>query len=69
MSGPYYTYHTFNVLFLLRRGNLSADSAAGPVPCGGPKRSPSTLFKLQIIFFFRSFGTGENIQSIQTIHV
>ena len=31
---------------------LFAITAAGVVPCGGPKRSPRTSFIVQIIFFF-----------------
>ena len=31
---------------------LFAITAAGVVPCGGPKKSPLTSFIVQIIFFF-----------------
>ena len=31
---------------------LFAITAAGVVPCGGPKKSPRTSFIVQIIFFF-----------------
>ena len=34
---------------------LFAITAAGVVPCGGPKKSPRTSSIVQIIFFFRSF--------------
>ena len=34
---------------------LFAITAAGVVPCGGPKKSPRTSSIVQIIFFFCSF--------------
>ena len=46
---------------------LFAITAAGVVPCGGPKKSPITSI-VQIIFSFRSFEIRD-IQSVQTTHV
>ena len=47
--GPYYTYHALNVFSVSRESNLYisyANPAAGPVPCGGPKR----FFRADYIF-------------------
>ena len=40
---------------------LFAITAAGVVPCGGPKKSPRTSSIVQIIFSFRSFEISEGI--------
>ena len=40
---------------------LFAITAAGVVPCGGPKKSPRTSSIVQIIVFFRSFEIGKDI--------
>ena len=40
---------------------LFAITAAGVVPCGGPKKSPRTSSIVQIIFSFWSFEIGEGI--------
>ena len=42
-------------------------TAAGVVPCGGPKKSPRTSSMVQIIFSFRSFETSEGILGNQKI--
>ena len=47
--------------------NLFAITAAGVVPCGGPKKSPRTSSIVQIIFFFQSFEISEDIWSISNI--
>ena len=36
-------------------------TAAGVVPCGGPKKSPRTSSIVQVIFSFRSFEISEDI--------
>ena len=41
---------------------LFAITAAGVVPCGGPKKSPRTSSIVQIIFSFRSFEISKAIQ-------
>ena len=41
---------------------LFAITAAGVVPCGGPKKSPRTSSIVQIIFLFRSFEISNDIQ-------
>ena len=41
----------FSILFAI----LFAITAAGVVPCGGPKKSPRTSSIVQIVFLFRSF--------------
>ena len=46
---------------------LFAFSAAGVVPCGGPKMSPRTSSKVQIIFSFWSFEISEGILRNQKI--
>ena len=49
---------------------LFAITAAGVVPCGGPKKSPRTSSIVQIIFFCWSFEISENIWSISnTLYV
>ena len=48
---------------------LFAVTAAGVVPCGGPKKSPRTSSIVQIIFLFRSFEISKDIQSVQNTHV
>ena len=48
---------------------LFAITAAGVVPCGGPKKSPRTSSIVQIIFLFRSFVISKDIQSVQNTHV
>ena len=40
---------------------LFAITAAGVVPCGGPKKSPRTSSVVQIIFSVRSFEISEDI--------
>ena len=40
---------------------LFAMTAAGVVPCGGPKKSPRTASIVQIIFSFWSFENSEGI--------
>ena len=42
-------------------------TAAGAVPCGGPKMSPRTSSKMQIIFLFRSYEISEGILRYQKI--
>ena len=46
---------------------LFAITAAGVVPCGGPKKSPRTSSIVQIIFFFWPFEISEDIWSISNI--
>ena len=61
---------TFNGFTDFKRSNnyiLFAITAAGVVPCGGPKKSPRTSSIVQIIFFFRSFGISVNIWSISNL--
>ena len=48
---------------------LFAITAAGVVPCGGPKKSPRTSSIVQIIFSFRSFEINKDIQSVQNTDV
>ena len=43
---------------------LFAITAAGVVPCGGPKKSPRTSSIVAIIFLFRSFEISQDIQSV-----
>ena len=50
-------------------GYKTAITAAGVVPCGGPKKSPRTSSIVQIIFSFRSFEISKAIQSVQNTHV
>ena len=53
---PYYL--PLNVFAASKGSNLYilfAITAAGVVPCGGPKKSPRTSSIVQIIFLFRSF--------------
>ena len=42
-------------------------TAAGVVPCGGPKKYPHTSSIVQIIFFFRSFGISGHIWSMSNV--
>ena len=42
-------------------------TAAGVVPCGGPKKCPRTSSIVQIIFSFWSFEISENILRNQKI--
>ena len=47
--------HIFECFTASKRSNnyiLFAITAAGVVPCGGPKKSPRTSSIVQIIFFF-----------------
>ena len=46
---------------------LFAITAAGVVPCGGPKMSPRTSSIVQIIFSFWSFEISEGILSYKKI--
>ena len=46
---------------------LFAITAAGVVPCGGPKKSPHTASIVQIIFSFWSFEIREGILRNQKI--
>ena len=67
---PYYL--PLNVLTASKGSSLYilfAITAAGVVPCGGPKKSPRTSSIVQIIFLFRSFEINKDIQSSQTTHV
>ena len=68
---PYYT-SPFECFIAPKESNLyilSAITAAGVVPCGGPKRSPRTSSIVQIIFLLRSFEISKDIQSVQNTHV
>ena len=38
-------------------------TAAGVVPCGGPKKSPRTSSIVRFIFYFRSVEIRKNTQS------
>ena len=44
---------------------LLAITAAGVVPCGGPKKSPRTSSIVQVIFSFWSFEISDDIQRTQ----
>ena len=44
-----------------------AITAAGVVPCGGPKKSPRTASIVQIISYFWSFEINGNILIIQKL--
>ena len=44
---------------------LFAITAAGVVPCGGPKKSPRTSSIVQVIFSFWSFEISEDILRTQ----
>ena len=59
---PY--YFPLNV-FTASKGSilyiLLTITAAGVVPCDGPKTSPRTSSIVQIIFLFRSFEISKNI--------
>ena len=46
---------------------LFAFTAAGVVPCGGPKKSPRTSSIVQIIFSFCSFEISEDIMRIRNL--
>ena len=58
---------SFCLVVTLRLLILFAITAAGVVPCGGPKKSPRTSSIVQIIFFFWSFEISEDIWSISNI--
>ena len=67
---PYYL--PLNVFAASKGSNLYilfAITAAGVVPCGGPKKSPRTSSIVQIIFLFRSFQISKDNQSVQNTHV
>ena len=67
---PYYL--PLNVFTALKGSNhyiLFAVTAAGVVPCGGPKKSPRTSSIVQIIFLFRSFEISEDVQRVQNTYV
>ena len=65
--GPCYTpLHIFTASKVSSFYILFAITAAGVVPCGGPKKSPRTSSILRVIFFFRSFES-KNIQSIKKV--
>ena len=51
--------HALNVLLLLKDLTiiLFVITAAGVVPCGGPKKSPRTSSIVQIIFSFDPLGS------------
>ena len=55
--------YRISVLFLF------AITAAGVVPCGGPKKSPRSSSIVQIIFSFRSFEISECILRNQKINI
>ena len=66
------SYLPLNVFTASKGANLYilfTITAAGVVPCGGPKKSPRTSSIVQIIFLFRSFEISKDIQSIQNTHV
>ena len=46
---------------------LFAITAAGVVPCGGPKKSPRTSSIVQAIFSFWSFEISEDIQNSRNL--
>ena len=46
---------------LLLKDFLFAVTAAGVVPCGGPKKSPRISSIVQVIFSLRSFEVSEDI--------
>ena len=46
---------------------IFAITAAGVVPCGGPKKSPRTSFIVQAIFSFCSFEISEDIQNSRNL--
>ena len=46
-----------------------AITAAGVMPCGGPKKSSRTSSIVQIIFLLRSFEISKYIQSVQNTYV
>ena len=50
---------SFNFLFAI--------TAAGVVPCGGPRKSPRTSPIVQVIFSFWSFEISEDILRIQKL--
>ena len=52
---------------IVRRTTSCAITAAGVVPCGGPKKSPRTSSIVQIIFSFWSFKFREDILRNQKI--
>ena len=48
---------------------LFAITAAGVVPCGGPKKSPRTSSIVQVIFSFWSFEISEDIVRTQNFFI
>ena len=67
---PYYL--PLNVFTASKGSNiyiLFAITAAGVVPCGGPKKSPRTSSIVQTIFLFGSFEISKDVQSVQNTHV
>ena len=64
--GPF--YNSLNIFTASKGSNfyiLFAITAAGVVPCGGPKKYPRTSSIVQVILCFRSFEISKNIQSIK----
>ena len=62
--GCFYCFQRIKKSTSRQRSNLYisfAITAAGVVPCGGPKKSPRTLSIVQIIFLFRSFEISKDI--------
>ena len=57
------------MLTALKVSFLFAITAAGVVPCGGPKKSTRTASIVQIIFSFWSFEIGEGILSNQDFFI
>ena len=67
---PYYL--PLNVLIASKGSNLYilfAITAAGVVPCGGPKKSPRTSSIVQTIVLFRFFEISKDIQNVQNTQV
>ena len=67
MSIPIQVFEIWSLLFKDLSFILFAITAAGVVPCGGPKKSPRTSSIVQIIFFFCSFEIREVILRSQII--
>ena len=66
------SYLPLNVYTASKGSNLNilfAITAAGVVPCGGPKKSPRSSSIVQIIYLFRSFEISKDIKSVQNTHV
>ena len=49
-------------------GVLFSTTAAGVVPCGGPKKSPRTSSIVQVLFSFWSFEISEDILRNQKLN-